>query len=216
MPPLHIQQHWSEDDSDDSESFVVISPIVDKDISVATTSNTTFTDEVDEAALIVNQLKQQLEQQQPRRSSTVRFGSVQVREYDRIVGDHPDTKYGPPIGIGWDYEIQSELSLDDYENTRKATRQGVRRLTSMTRRNILRNVDGVTEDDIQHAENEVQRIKQQREETKTKSSSSNKLVKFGRKITKRLSSPAKLLQNFSAATTGGPLGMMSMGMMSPY
>ena len=37
-----------------------------------------------------------------RSPTRVRFSSVEVRVYKRIVGDHPDVPV--PLGIGWDYE----------------------------------------------------------------------------------------------------------------
>ena len=32
-----------------------------------------------------------------------------------IVGNHPNTKYGPPISIGWEYHEYDSLSLNEYE-----------------------------------------------------------------------------------------------------
>lgn len=148
---------------------------------------------------------------------TVRFGPVHVREYNRIVGDHPDVRYGPPIGIGWDWEEVAVRSLDEHEVIRKESQKGLRRLTSLTRRNMLRNTEGVSEEDIQQAEAEVARVCKQREESKNESSKSkSKTQKMFQKIGKRLSA-GKIFQGFSAAA-GAPMGMsmMSMGMGMSY
>lgn len=92
------------------------------------------------------------------RKSRVSFSTVEIREYERVVGDHPDTKVGPPMAIGWAF-AESEVSmLDDYESDRLSTRKGTRRMSSITRKNILKNVFAIPEEEIRMAEKEVQKI----------------------------------------------------------
>ena len=43
--------------------------------------------------------------------TTVSFGPIFVREYERIVGDHPETQIGVPLGLGWGF-YQREAVLD--------------------------------------------------------------------------------------------------------
>jgi hypothetical protein len=47
--------------------------------------------------------------------SAVSFGTTEVREYERVLGDHPNLSIG--LAIGWDYQEQDSVSVDDYEQT---------------------------------------------------------------------------------------------------
>ena len=76
---------------------------------------------------------------------------------------------GPPLAIGWTYEEHDPIDVDDYESQRVS--KGNLRMSSITRKNLLHNVFGIPEEEIRNAEKEVQRIREQREATKTKSRS---------------------------------------------
>jgi len=119
---------------------------------------------------------QQQGQHPSRRETSVKFQTVQIRSYDRIVGDHPDVRQGgPPLSIGWDYLEMENISIDDYEVKKKQETSNtvndgikfgcVRRLTSGMRKDILVHHLDVSTEDIQAAEAEVERIKKQREQT---------------------------------------------------
>ena len=84
--------------------------------------------------------------QQESNNRRISFGSVSVREYERIVGDHPDVKVGPPIAIGWQYEELPPILLDDYEASH-LPKQNLR-LSSITRRNLLVNVWEIPEQEV--------------------------------------------------------------------
>lgn len=103
--------------------------------------------------------------QEPKDRLTVAFRSIQIREFDRVVGDHPDvTNGGPPLTIGWDYLQRPDLNLEDYENAKakRATQVRVRRLSSGTRRDLLRIDFQVPLEEILKAEKQVERAKKQR------------------------------------------------------
>jgi hypothetical protein len=91
---------------------------------------------------------------------SVSFGNIQVREYERIVGDHPDTRVGVPLTIGWAFVERPPVPIEQYEGNR--IRKGNLRLTSITRKNLLHNVFGIPEEEIRNAEKEIQKIKKQR------------------------------------------------------
>lgn len=62
-------------------------------------------------------------------STLVEFGVVNVREYERILGDHPDADEGPPLAIGWEYEsVVRDLPVDDFEMTRQSKRRSLQSL----------------------------------------------------------------------------------------
>jgi hypothetical protein len=92
------------------------------------------------------------------KASRVSFSYIEVREYERIVGDHPETKVGPPMAIGWGYVEKEVCCLEDFEDERTKTRKGVRKLTSITRKNMLQNEFEIPEEEIRKAEKEVQKI----------------------------------------------------------
>lgn len=46
---------------------------------------------------------------------SVRFDTVEFREYARVLGDNPSTSVGPPVGIGWEYDQEIILDVDEYE-----------------------------------------------------------------------------------------------------
>jgi hypothetical protein len=124
--------------------------------------------------------------QLPQKKS-VTFGMIHRREFNRIVGDHPDVKVGPPISLDWGYGELPSLPLDVYESNRAPFKPFLR-MSSITRKNILRNVFEVDEEEIRSAEKEVQRIRQGREKSAKQSESvavvESAVLRAGRKLRK--------------------------------
>lgn len=133
-----------------------------------------------------------------KKTTRVSFSSIQVREYERIVGDHPDTKVGPPVSIGWKFVENHEVDIDQYEADR--TLKGTRRMSSITRKNLLHNVFGIPEEEIRNAEKEVQKILKSRERTSKQGKVSEKIEattqSFGRRL-KRTFSKGQLLKGLA-------------------
>lgn len=127
--------------------------------------------------------------EEERVNKQVRFSTVEAREFDLIVGDHPDVRVGPPITFGWDYSDREAVPLDVYE--RSHIKKGPSRLSSITRKNLLQNVFGIAEQEIQSAEKEVQRIRELRTMTVKQSKTSEKteavLQSAKRKLRRRFS-----------------------------
>lgn len=123
---------------------------------------------------------------------SVRFGVIDQRIYNRIVGDHPDVRVGPPITFGWEYGVVPSRPIIDEEHEAQPPPQqqrlGVRRMSSITRKNVLRNLFDVSEADILAAEREVQIIQKQRERSAVQSTASavveSNLRRVGRKLRK--------------------------------
>jgi hypothetical protein len=119
----------------------------------------------------------------------VGFSHVQVREYERIIGDHPDVREGVPVSIGWKFAEHSPKDINDYETSR--TFKEHYHLSSAARKNILFYVYGIPEEEIRAAEIEVWRIKSFRELSAKQSKKSVKRQEFvesaKRKLKRRLS-----------------------------
>ena len=134
--------------------------------------------------------------------SQVSFGDIQVREFERIVGDHPDVSdRGPPLSIGWAYYQHDSIPLDDYEcqhhsrsprdsralemkRAGKASHPSRRRQSSSnvmeplkgaTRRIILQHGFNVSTGDILEMEKQVQETKRQRSQTARQSKLSERM-----------------------------------------
>jgi len=125
--------------------------------------------------------------QQPVKQRHVSFGYIYVRHYERIVGDHPDTKYGAPLSIGWSYycEYKQGITLEKYETDRlkahhkrqqkvKGTRckretshrLPLRALNAKTREHMLTNVYQISKRELVEAEKETKKVRKQRNQSK--------------------------------------------------
>ena len=52
----------------------------------------------------------------------VSFGTLSVRRYDMILGDHPDCTVGPPVQLGWEFHTVPDIPLEIWENYRSPPR----------------------------------------------------------------------------------------------
>lgn len=135
---------------------------------------------------------------------SIRFGGIQVREYERIVGDHPDTRIGVPVSIGWAFFEREAVPIDQYEADRVS--KGMLRMSSITRKNILQNVFGIPEEEIREAEKEIQKIKKSRERSNKQSqvvAKSESAFKSLRRKAKKVFNAQALIKGLSAAASGG-------------
>mmetsp|Transcript_34579 Transcript_34579/g.81516 ORF Transcript_34579/g.81516 Transcript_34579/m.81516 type:complete len:317 (+) Transcript_34579:189-1139(+) len=117
---------------------------------------------------------------------SVSFGPIHVRQYERIVGDHPDTRVGVPLAIGWAYNEDECMSIERYEVDRARRGRANLRLTSITRKNMLLNVYGIPKEDILRAEAETEKLQKQRKQALRNHSLSAKTERFTKQIGKRM------------------------------
>ena len=94
----------------------------------------------------------------------VSFGLIQVREYNRVVGDNPTVRAGPPMSIGWEFVQKQDVPVDDYEKL-KPPRTSDFRMGSFTRKILLRHEFDVSLEDIRAAEKIARKIQIQRCQT---------------------------------------------------
>jgi len=100
------------------------------------------------------------------RTSAIQFTTIEVREFNRILGDNPACSRGPPVSLDWDYTDTETLSLDEYE-TNRIPRRPTKKLvmSTRTRRTIMSNQLGYTRDEIIEAENSMKKIQKNRRKT---------------------------------------------------
>jgi len=140
-----------------------------------------------------------------RRRRSVSFGPIHVRQYERIIGDHPDTKVGVPLSIGWSYCEDESVSIERYEADR--IRKGKLRMSSITRKNMLLNVFGLPEKEILQAEQRSKKLRKQRERGAARSESA--LKNLGRKLRKGSVSLLKGMSQAQFVGLGGGVGLSS-------
>lgn len=115
------------------------------------------------------------EQEPQQNSRSVRFSVVQVREFDRTVGEHPACKAGPPLTLGWSFvegpdqwlmahpnEINSD---DDDGDDKKKIKRTLQQLYVPAERRIelLRDEWDISESELAAAMCVVAEIKASRE-----------------------------------------------------
>jgi len=93
----------------------------------------------------------------------VRFREVEVREYNRVIGDNPSVTTGPAISLGWSYNVADRMTINEYERTRKITGQ-VRPIRRIDREEMLRDL-GFSRSEIADAVRGIIRTKNQRRQT---------------------------------------------------
>mmetsp|Transcript_1340 Transcript_1340/g.3354 ORF Transcript_1340/g.3354 Transcript_1340/m.3354 type:complete len:256 (+) Transcript_1340:263-1030(+) len=95
----------------------------------------------------------------------ISFHQVTVREYDMVLGDHPNCSYGPPVSLGWHYLEYEPLDVNEYEfhhSRRRPLRQLC--LNYYRRRDML--LKDYTDEELHRATKEKNRIQTNRSITK--------------------------------------------------
>jgi hypothetical protein len=112
-----------------------------------------------------------------RSDSSITFSVVQVREFERIAGDHPDASdLGPPLAIGWGFSEHAAVSLDRrYECQRSRSSKYLQQLNAETRKTILQHGCSVSPGEIKETIRELNRVKKQRDQM-------NKRSKFDERV----------------------------------
>ncbi|CAJ1946310.1 unnamed protein product [Cylindrotheca closterium] len=102
----------------------------------------------------------------PKRKS-VRFTDIQIRDYERTVGDNPSCSSGPPICIGWAHGQTRFVNIDSYEHSRSARRTQRKLVLNRQNREALLAYWAVPVNEIVEAIRGNVRVKNQRRQTVT-------------------------------------------------
>ena len=99
---------------------------------------------------------------------SVRFDRIQIRKYERTLGDNPSCSSGPPISLGWTCLDVQDYAVEDYERNIKPYKKRSKReyhLSAGKRQDILIQEWDISLDQIRHARREVIHQQYQREKT---------------------------------------------------
>ena len=85
----------------------------------------------------------------PTSPRSLRFSTVQIREYDVVIGDHPSCTEGLSLAIGWNYNQEQLQKIEYYEASRKERRPSADLMLSAKERwRKLANDGGYTEKEL--------------------------------------------------------------------
>jgi len=97
----------------------------------------------------------------------VHWGSVLVRDYPMVLGDHPCCSYGPPLTLDWEYQEYTPLDVDTYEFYHPPRRIGRELGRNYYNRKHLLSFAGFTKADFKKTKKEINRVKRHRSITRS-------------------------------------------------
>ncbi|KAL7549276.1 hypothetical protein ACHAWF_012550, partial [Thalassiosira exigua] len=103
----------------------------------------------------------------PKMNRSVSFAQVNIREYERVLGDNPSVTSGPPLSIGWRYGADVlSVDLDDYEEGKGAPRSSSEFLVpKAVRESLLRDLACVSRREMVGTIRAINKEKQHRRKT---------------------------------------------------
>lgn len=198
----------------DKESVRLLSPRCTSDVdkSVSATESSSTVASVDSASSAENE-GEPAHTQLRLRTKSVSFSTVEVREYDQVVGDHTDL-IGPPLSIGWKYRKYLSMPLSEYEENKPPQRAQMEFLITPTgRRQILIKNWGYTSQELSDVEKNL--AKRRESEEKGERRKMSIMRKVGKKVKRSFTTVADavILSGNSLSTTpsigGSPFGVVS-------
>lgn len=104
----------------------------------------------------------------PLNERTVSFSSLEIREFNMTLGEHPCASSGPPVMLDWESKPTNErhVTLDEYEKMRLPRRSRSKlKLSYKDRKGILEGQRGFSPEEVNQAWAEAIKIRRQRDET---------------------------------------------------
>ncbi len=101
------------------------------------------------------------------RTPQVKFSTIEIRSYERILGDNPSCSSGPSISIGWHYDPEKTCVqlIDEYEYRRTRRLEGSDMTLSKDQRFHLLVDLGYSRREISHAVRSNLKLKKKRRQT---------------------------------------------------
>jgi len=117
---------------------------------------------------------------------SVRFSTVDVRDYSLCLGDNPSVSRGAPISLDWDYVKENSYELNSYEcerfHGRRIDKDQFKR-PSLQRIQLLKNL-GYSRGEINEQTKKMQLVRQQRISTIRRTERTDRIKAFVRGIAK--------------------------------
>lgn len=100
------------------------------------------------------------------RNHSVQFKSLEIREHQMTLGDHPAASSGPPVTLDWSPSREHVVDLEAYERARSPRRSRRQlRMSYQTRERVLLDDLGFSVDEVKKAWTDAMLIRKQRYET---------------------------------------------------
>ncbi|KAG7366903.1 hypothetical protein IV203_029573 [Nitzschia inconspicua] len=116
----------------------------------------------------------------------VRFNAIQIRDYERVVGDNPSCTSGPPLSIGWKYGKTAMIDVNSYEMARPFRKCSRRLILSREQREALLLNWGASFHDIVESVRGNIKVKNQRRQTVTNLGRTEKIEEAFESATRKL------------------------------
>lgn len=101
-----------------------------------------------------------------RKANAVRFGKVQIRDCERVMGDNPGCEKGPSLSIGWKYNTRQPINLDKWEAVRTNKRRNKKELCIPRDKRVMILVEaGFARKDIERNMELISYFREERNET---------------------------------------------------
>jgi len=122
---------------------------------------------------------------QSTRYRSVRFSSVDIRDYSICLGDNPSVSRGVPISLDWEYEPEHSHEINSYEHDRLDDRKDPDdlKLPSLQRVQLLKNL-GYSRGEIKEQTTEIIMVKQKRLSTRRRIERKERIKDLARAIVK--------------------------------
>jgi hypothetical protein len=115
----------------------------------------------------------------------VSFHQIEIREYQRTLGDNPAVSAGPPMALDWKYNPDHQiLHVDDYEKNKKS--RDLLLLPEGIRVDILKHHCDLSRAQINAVEKEINIIKRNRSETALISGAQEKRLEMRESASRKL------------------------------
>ncbi|CAB9499836.1 expressed unknown protein [Seminavis robusta] len=98
-------------------------------------------------------------------STLIQFSVVEIREFERVVGDNPSCSSGVPVSIGWNHGKTFKMDLEDFEKARPPRRSQMDLVLTRGERHRLLVEWGASGQDVIEAIRMIIRVKNQRRQT---------------------------------------------------